>query len=55
MLVRMNMTRSYCIIKEFKFKHIYLNLVAISSSNHIKMHFEGVGKATLGIRIMVGS
>jgi len=24
-----------------KFKHIYLNLVAISSSNHIKMNFEG--------------
>ena len=43
--------------KELKFKHIYLNLVAISisSSNHIKMHFEGVGRATLGIRIMVGS
>lgn len=31
------------------------SLVAISSSNHIKMNFEGVGKATLGIRIMVGS
>ena len=40
---------------KWKFKHIYLNLVAISSSNHIKMNFEGVGKATLGIRIMVGS
>lgn len=24
---------------KFKFKHIYLNLVAISSSNHIKMNF----------------
>lgn len=31
------------------------SLVAISSSNHIKMNLEGVGKATLGIRIMVGS
>ena len=30
-------------------------VVEISSSNHIKMHFEGVGRATLGIRIMVGS
>lgn len=44
----------YFFIK-LKFKHIYLNLVAISSSNHIKMNFEGVGRATLGIRIMVGS
>jgi hypothetical protein len=41
--------------KELKCKHIYLNLVAISSANHIKMNFEGVGRATLGIRIMVGS
>ena len=42
----------YFFIK-WKFKHIYLNLV--SSSNHIKINFEGVERATLGIRIMVGS
>ena len=45
----------FCFFGKLKFKHFFLNLVAISSSNHIKMNFEGVGRATLGIRIMVGS
>ena len=44
----------YYFFWKIEIKNLYLNLVAISSSNHIKMHFEGVGKATLGIRIMVG-
>lgn len=52
----MNTMAFFSFFNENSFKHIEINLVAISSSNHIKMNFKGVGKSSpLEIRIMVGS
>lgn len=48
----MNMTRSYFIT----FFYFNSNIsISILWKFYLKITFEGVGKATLGIRIMVGS